>query len=155
MSFGSGGLCSLRENTKIEIEGVSWAAADPEPLKVEPWLRIYSSKDESADAFISLLGPAWESSVISQEDTVYDDDIAGYEITETCEQLEENKRTQMTDLFFLVTSGPEGAEVPEAYVDYKANGRSYRLIIDYGMIMCGPAISEREPEDGSPGDCQQ
>lgn len=66
-------------------------------------------------------------------------------ITQPCSEMTGTEvLREFTELFFVIETDNGGADIREAYVDYRTGGQLYRLEIDWEMITCGWRIQARD-----------
>lgn len=150
-TFGSFLLCSSQPGAYIELEGVSWrSSADAPPRHVEPWIRVVDDRTPPALPARSTRGLPWNLS--SEYPGKYSRQIEGRIIDQPCSELTEDSHPEVgaprryTELLLAIESDSNGAHVRELYIDYRAGGKAYRLVVKWNMITCGQVISTR-PDD--------
>lgn len=145
-TFGSYLLCVDEPGARIVLQGVGWRAADDaSPLKVQTPLRIVDRTTKSTLPFGAVAGPPWKPYSGNPHPGDYLDNVAGRSITRTCDF----DTKEFTELTFVLEVGEQGADVPEAWVDYLADGEPRRLMIRWRMIGCGDAVAARDDETGA------
>lgn len=147
-TFGSYVLCVHDPGVNLELRGVGWRAADDaQPMEVRTPLRVVDRTTPATTPIGAVRGTPGNSSGWKQFPGRYDDRIAGRRVTQLCK--DPDRRREFTELLFVLKVAERGADIPEAWIDYTADGEDYRLMIRWRMIGCGSAIEARRDETGT------
>lgn len=147
-TFMGNTLCVHEPGVKIELRGAGWrVASDAKPLAVHAWLRMVDRTTKPTTPYGALDGTPWKPYSEKPLPGEYTDKLAGRVISQSCA---ERTHKEFTELLFVVKVGKQGAEVPQAWVDYLADGEPHRLMIRWRMAACGEAIAARRDDTGPP-----
>jgi hypothetical protein len=141
-TFGTPLLCSAQPGIKIVLTGVRYEA-DPAPESIDTRIRIVPTdhRDRPGDPiewapFPGLLGKPGTFANWTMRGSY--SEAPGYVVGTDC-------ATQGKGFSELVTTmrvPSSGAWVHRTFVDYKAGGRNYTLVIRWEMVGCGTATAK-------------
>lgn len=154
-SFGSYKLCVRDPAAHVVLERVGWTSANyAPPLSVQPVLRFVDKTTPNTTPFASFHGKPWDPYDDERMPGRFSKRIAARVISQRCSDFDDGLPRPFEELVFVVKASKKGAELTDAYVDYSADGKPYRLMIRWTMIACGSAIEARGggPQDDCPKD---
>lgn len=167
-TYGSFGLCRWTPGPPITIERVRIKAPLP-PRSVEFLTRTFDpqvlaglSDRRRADylGFYTATGRPPDFSGPKGSGPIpgdYQDNVPDLVVSQTCAEM--RRATRMigagppptvapTELIFVVGVGPRGADITDAYVDYRTGGREYSLHMRWELVACGTALARTVWCDG-------
>lgn len=148
-TFQGAMLCVYEPGVRIELQRVGWRAADAkvEPLAVDPVLRYVDAAGARRTGPIEAFrGTPQNPELLKPYPGRYRREIKGVVIDQPCSEIRNGGRNRngFTELLFVVKAGDQGFDVPEAWIDYLADGQEYRLRLKWEMAGCGDAMADHE-----------
>lgn len=150
-SFGSNLLCVRDPTSRVVLERVGWNAADDAPpLSVQSVLRVVNRTSLKTTPFVAVTGKPWKPYDGSPGmPGRYVRNLSGRVVSQPCSDWDQRPPPHFEELVFIVKTSKKGADLTSAYVDYRADGKPYRLKILWQMIACGSAIEARGALDAN------
>lgn len=141
MTFGFFNLCT-HDGARADLEDVTWKASGPE-VEVTPYVRVIPDGPDREPGleYAPLNERGTPDSLREWVGGTFDPDISQHTVTTPCDPPADPEGPR-NDLAMVVTAGGGGAKVRNFWVTYKVGEESYRLSVDYALIMCGTRVQD-------------